>query len=87
MAGNIDEVVNSHCIQCDFVETREGHIPDKHNTELVIVKVYRSGKTEPLCKYVEMGCVVPRCNWAGLEGIGVDFPEDKLGICPYASKK
>ena len=59
----------------------------QEQAEPVILKVYKDGKTEPLCRYVEMGCVAPRCNPKLIEGLSIRFTEDDLGICPYATKR
>ncbi len=81
----LEGLLNSHVIQCRGASRNESPVFPEDKSETIVVKVYKNGKTEPLCRYLESGCVAPRCNPERIRiGMGAET-EDCLGVCPYSS--
>jgi hypothetical protein len=88
MAENeLEGLLASHQIQCRGASA--GHAPapvfPEEEAESIIVNVYKDGKTQVLCRYMEPRRVIPRCNPEG-RILGSEA-EDVLGVCPYAKKR
>ncbi len=78
----LDEIVNSYLINCRGIEYGKGgqgnvivlSILSKENAEPVIIKIYKSGKSVPLCKYLyDNLCIEPENT-------------NDQGKCPYCSE-
>jgi len=84
----LNELLNSYQIPCRGVDEKGNRVFSEEQAEPVVVKVYRNGKTEALCRYLTIGCVVPRCNPKLIEGIGTnhELGEDNFSLCPYCSR-
>lgn len=82
-----EELIASHRIKCQAVDEAGAQYLRKEDSEAVIVNVYKDGRTEVLCRYVEWGCVIPRCNPVLRRGVITSFSEDELGDCMYALPK
>lgn len=78
----LEGLLNSHVVPCRGASRNESPVFPAEGAETVIVKVYKNGKTEPLCRYLQLGCVTPRCN---PERRSMSEGEDGLGVCPYSS--
>lgn len=87
MEEELEGLLTAFQICCRGASRNESLVFPKDKAETVIVKVYKDGKTEALCRYLEHGCVAPRCNPERVvSGIGAGKTEDILGICPYCSR-
>jgi len=83
----LEVLLNSYQLGCRGAAKDRKPVLPQDKAEPIIVKVYKDGKIEPLCRYVEIGCVAPRCNPELKEGLFTRFTEDDLGVCPYATKR
>ncbi len=77
MAHN--EIINSHKVKC-FGITRDNKKVLKE-PEDVIVKIFKSGKTKPLCRYFKLVDNMHICN--SLQVKSDDFMD--FGDCPFYS--
>ena len=82
----LEGLLNSYQFRCEGID-KEGHpVFPEGQGEPIIVKVYRNGKTRPVCRYLEVQCNPPRCNPES-EGIPtVNISKKEFGCCPYVTK-
>ncbi|UCG95531.1 MAG: hypothetical protein JSV92_00570 [archaeon] len=78
MIFNRKGLIGSHKIKCCGINSLGNEVFDKKLAEDVIVKVYKDGHSEPLCRYNidKEG----KCD-------AVFNPTDEPGFCPYKTKK
>ncbi|MFH0948905.1 MAG: hypothetical protein V1802_00275 [Candidatus Aenigmatarchaeota archaeon] len=77
-----EELIDSYRLNCRGTDKDGKHAFPKEEAEPVIIKVYRNGKTNPLCRYAELGCIAQRCN----PELKIGVHEDELGVCHYSTK-
>jgi len=83
MAKNLVKLVTAFQIKCRGVDKDGTECFGETRAPEVIVKVYEDGHTEPLCRCLTKGAVVPRCNPNNINY----STEDCLSACQYHSKK
>lgn len=71
------EVLETHLIKCKGSNKNNSPILPEDQEEQVIVKIYRSGESLPLCRYIS-GDSQNHCTIGNIE---------HSGFCPYRSFK
>ncbi len=72
-----DEIINSHRVECQGVNrnNRKAFI----RAENVIVKIYKSGRSEPLCRYFKLVSDFHVCNPMNIKSDDIM----EFGDCPF----
>ena len=83
MPNSLPILIASHKLKCTGVCKDGRPALIEENAALVIVNVFNSGKTRPLCRYYVPG-IRDRCNPSLDRGVGTTNVEDNYGICIYS---
>lgn len=82
----LEVLLSAFQIKCRGIDKNNKHVFSENEAEQAVIKVYKNGRTESLCrcKLYDFGAE-GRCN-PHLNKIDVSSAKEDFGFCPYCSK-